>query len=111
FQTALEKARSIVLEPMVEIKIEAQGEAMGDITADLAGRRGRISDTNANPNGHMVISGLVPLSELDDYSSRLKAITGGEGSYEIGFSHYDPVPGNIQQSLTQQYQQGRHERE
>ncbi|MES9898158.1 MAG: elongation factor G [Sedimenticola sp.] len=111
FQTALEKARSIVLEPMVEIKIEAQGEAMGDITADLAGRRGRISDTNANPNGHMVISGLVPLSELDNYSSRLKAITGGEGSYEISFSHYDPVPGNIQQSLTQQYQQERHERE
>ncbi len=96
---------------MVKIEIETQGEAMGDITADLAGRRGRVSDTNAAANGHMIISALVPLSELDDYSSRLKAITAGEGSYEISFSHYDPVPGNIQQTLTQQYQQQLHEGE
>ena len=47
----------------------------------------------------MVIIGLVPMAELDDYSSRLKSMTGGEGSYEITFSHYDPVPYDIQQQL------------
>lgn len=47
----------------------------------------------------MVIVGLVPMAELEDYSSRLKSITGGEGSYEISFSHYDPVPYDIQQRL------------
>lgn len=108
FQTALEKARSIVLEPMVEIRIEAQGEVIGDITADLSVRRGRVSNTDAAANGHMVVIGLVPMAELDDYSSRLKAISAGEGSYEITFSHYDPVPGNIQQDLASAYQQQQH---
>jgi elongation factor G len=51
----------------------------------------------------MIISGLVPLAELENYSSRLKSLTGGEGSYEIRLSHYDPVPGNIQQDLASKY--------
>jgi len=105
FETALEKARPIILEPMVTIRVEVQGEAMGDITADLSTRRGRVSSTDAAIGGHMVILGLVPLAELDDYSSRLKSLTGGEGSYEISFSHYDPVPQNIQQQLANAFQQ------
>ncbi len=105
FETALEKARPIILEPMVTIRVEVQGEAMGDITADLSTRRGRVSSTDAAIGGHMVIIGLVPLAELDDYSSRLKSLTGGEGSYEISFSHYDPVPHNIQQQLANAFQQ------
>ncbi len=103
FQTALEKARPIVLEPMVEITIQAQGDAMGDITADLSTRRGRVSSTEAGSAGRMIIKGLVPLAELDDYSSRLKSITGGEGGYEIAYSHYDPVPGDVQQRLAQAF--------
>jgi elongation factor G len=103
FQTALEKARPIVLEPMVEITIQAQGDAMGDITADLSTRRGRVSSTEAGSAGRMIIKGLVPLAELDDYSSRLKSMTGGEGGYEIAYSHYDPVPGDVQRRLAQTF--------
>jgi elongation factor G len=104
FQEALLKARPMVLEPIVNIRVTVQGDAMGDITADLSTRRGRVSNTDAGAGTHMVISGLVPLSELEDYSSKLKSITGGEGSYEISFSHYDPVPGNVQQELTKRFQ-------
>ncbi|PLY11855.1 MAG: elongation factor G [Sedimenticola sp.] len=103
FQEALEKARPVILEPMVNIFITAQGESIGDITADLSTRRGRISNTEAVSGGRMIISGLVPLAELENYSSRLKSLTGGEGSYEIKLSHYDPVPGNIQQDLASKY--------
>jgi elongation factor G len=105
FQTALEKARPVVLEPIVNIHVVAQGDAMGDITADLSTRRGRVSSTEAATAGRMVINGVVPLAELEDYSSRLKSITGGEGSYEIAFSHYDPVPANVQQTLAKEFQQ------
>jgi len=45
----------------------------------------------------------VPLAELDNYGSRLKSITGGHGSYELEFSHYAPVPGNVQQALADQF--------
>ena len=103
FQEALEKARPVILEPMVNIFITAQGDSIGDITADLSTRRGRISNTEAVSGGRMIISGLVPLAELENYSSRLKSLTGGEGSYEIKLSHYDPVPGNIQQDLASKY--------
>jgi elongation factor G len=99
FEAAMENARPIVLEPIVNIAVTAQGESMGDITADLSTKRGRVSNTEAITNGRMVISAQVPLAELDGYSSRLKSITGGEGTYELAFSHYDPVPGNVQQQL------------
>ncbi len=104
FQAALEKARPLILEPIVSIQVTVQGNAMGDITADLSTRRGRVSSTDAGAGNHMLISGLVPLSELEDYSSKLKSITAGEGSYEISFSHYDPVPGNVQQELAKRHQ-------
>lgn len=100
----MEAARPIVLEPIVNIAITAQGDFIGDITADLTTKRGRVSNTEAVTNGRMVISAQVPLAELEGYSSRLKSITGGEGTYELSFSHYDPVPGNIQQQLSQQSQ-------
>ena len=99
FETALENAKPVILEPIVNIRITVMGNSVGDITADLSTRRGRVSTTDTASGGRMVIIGLVPMAELDDYSSRLKSITGGEGTCEISFSHYDPVPYEIQQRL------------
>ena len=104
FHDALEKARPIVLEPVVNISITASGDAMGDITADLSVKRGRIHNTEMTPDGRMVIHGQAPLAELESYSTKLKSMTGGEGTYEISFSHYDPVPENIQRSLAEKHQ-------
>ena len=99
FLDAVSKARPVVMEPMVNIDINAPSNAMGDITGDLSGRRGRVNGTAALPNGRVSIEGQVPLSELGNYQSRLKSLTGGEGSYVIEFSHYDPVPPRVQQEL------------
>jgi elongation factor G len=49
----------------------------------------------------VLINALVPLAELADYQLRLKAITGGQGSYTLSFSHYDPLPPRRQQELVQ----------
>ncbi|MCB1763202.1 MAG: elongation factor G [Gammaproteobacteria bacterium] len=105
FETALENAKPIVLEPIVNIRITVMGDVVGDITADLSTRRGRVSTTDTASGGRMVIVGLAPLAELDDYSSRLKSMTGGEGSYEISLSHYDPVPFEIQQRLASEFKE------
>lgn len=99
FLDAVSKARAVVLEPMVDITITVPSEAMGDITADLSAKRGRINDTRVVTGGMTRILGLVPLSELDHYQTELKSITGGTGSYTISFSHYDPVPAKTQQDL------------
>jgi len=103
FMDAVRKARPVVLEPIAEISITSPNQSMGDITADLSGRRGRISNTTALPGGMTVTSGIVPLSELGSYQSTLKSITGGVGSYSISLSHYDPVPARTQQELMEAF--------
>lgn len=107
FIEAVETARPVVLEPIVNIRIISQDSAMGDLAGDLTGRRGRILGSEAKSRGRIAIDGQVPLAELENYESRLKSITGGEGSYSIELDHYEAVPGNIQKQLMDAYQ--RHE--
>jgi len=105
---AILKAGPIVLEPIVNIEINAPEAFVGDLTSDLSGRRGQITGTNSSGDS-MSVSGQVPLSELSDYQSRLKSVTGGAGGYSIELSHYAPVPPQTQQQLTSQYKLARDE--
>jgi elongation factor G len=72
---------------------------MGDIMADLSGRRGRIQGTDTLPGNLSLIKASIPLGEVMDYARSLGSITGGHGSYTIEPSHYDVVPGNVQQQI------------
>lgn len=100
---AVAKANPIVLEPMVSIQITARSENTGDLSGDLLARRGHVTGTQTLPGGRVCISGKAPLGELQNYQSRLKSLTGGEGSFTLEFSHYEPVPANIQQGLTKTF--------
>ncbi|MEW8624188.1 MAG: elongation factor G [Candidatus Thiodiazotropha sp.] len=100
FLEAVDNAGPVILEPIVNISITTSDNFMGDLTGDLAGRRGQISGTETGRNNTLVIKGQAPLAELEGYSTQLKAITGGEGSYTIEFSHYEAVPPNIQKQLS-----------
>ena len=99
FQNAIEAAAPIVLEPIVRIEITAPSAVTGDITGDLATRRGRIGGSHALGSQRTRLTALVPLAEIRDYQSRLKSLTGGEGTYTMDLSHYDPVPPKKQQEL------------
>ncbi len=104
FQDAVDKARPVILEPIVKIRIVSQDSAMGDLAGDLSGRRGRISGSEAKSLGRIAIDGEVPLAELEGYESRLKSMTGGEGTYSIELSHYEAVPASIQKKLQDAFQ-------
>jgi elongation factor G len=104
FIDAVLKAQPVILEPIVKIRITAQDSAMGDLAGDLSSRRGRINGSESKSRSRIVIEGEVPLAELSGYDARLKALTGGEGTYSIELSHYDPVPGNIQKQMMDAYQ-------
>lgn len=104
FQTAVDQARPVILEPIVKIRIVAQDSAMGDLAGDLSSRRGRISGSESKSLGRIAIDGEVPLAELEGYESRLKSMTGGEGTYSIELSHYEAVPPNIQKQLQDAFQ-------
>ena len=105
FLDAILKARPIVLEPIVNIEINAPEANMGDIAGDISAKRGQISGTESAVAGMVTIAGRVPLSELNNYQARLKSVTAGQGSYVIELSHYEPVPPNVQQQLASQYKQ------
>lgn len=101
---AVRNARPIVLEPIVAIEIVVPEGSIGDLTGDLSSRRGHITGTDGRGHGMAAISGEVPLAELNDYQSRLKSLTGGQGSYTIEFARYSAVPPNVQQQMASKFQ-------
>lgn len=100
FLAAVDQAGPVVLEPVVNLEVTAPGASAGNISGDLASRRARINATEAGPNGEVVIRAQVPLAELQDYASRVKSLTGGEGAWAVEFSHYEPAPPRLQEELT-----------
>lgn len=100
---ALAKARPVVLEPIVAVEIVAPDSAMGDIAGDLSSRRGQVNGTSNLAGGLMVITGTVPLAELEGYSGRLKAMTQGAGSYAMELAVYEQVPPPKQAELAANY--------
>jgi len=103
---AVREARPLVLEPIVQVEITAPEHSIGDITGDLASRRGQVNGTRAAVPGSLIVQGLAPLAELASYQSRLNAMTAGEGRYTLVLSHYEPVPPNTQASLVGAYKAG-----
>lgn len=100
---AVREARPLILEPIVQVEITAPEHGIGDITGDLASRRGQVNGTRAAVPGSLIVQGLAPLAELASYQTRLNAITAGEGRYTLLLSHYEPVPPNTQAALVCAY--------
>lgn len=101
FLDAFGKAGPIVLEPIMRLSITAPADSVGDITGDLAAKRARIHGNSALPGRRAQLTAEVPLAELTEYASRLKALTGGQGTYTMELAHYDPVLPRKQQELAQ----------
>ncbi|MEK6798232.1 MAG: elongation factor G [Planctomycetota bacterium] len=104
FKEAFLKAKPVLLEPIVHIEVTVPAENVGDVQGDLASRRGRPQGQDILPGGMSVIKAVIPLAEIADYNSRLSSISGGQGSYSMEFSHYEVVPGNVQQQIVEQHQ-------
>jgi len=92
FMDAISKASPIIMEPIVDVTITAPSRCAGGVTGDLSSMRGMVTGTEALPNDRIVVSGQAPLKEIQGYHSRLKSLTGGDGSFTMDFSHYAEVP-------------------
>ena len=101
FLDAVQKARPQVLEPIVDLEVAVPEQHMGDISGGLASKRARISGTDAIRGSEIVVKAQVPLSELEGYAAELKSVTAGRGRYSLDFSHYEPVPAQVQQKLAE----------
>jgi elongation factor G len=98
FRDAMSKAKAVLLEPIMTVTVTAPDNFMGDITGDLNHKRGRILGVEAM-DGMQVIKASVPQAELFKYSSELRSMTGGRGSFEMEFDRYEIVPSNIAQKV------------
>ena len=103
FADGVSKAKPVLLEPIVNIEVTIPAENVGDITGDLASKRGRVVGQEMLAGNFIVIKAQVPLAEVAQYNSQLKSVTGGRGSYSMTLSHYEPVPPNVQQQIIAQY--------
>jgi elongation factor G len=103
FKEAMLKAKPVLLEPIVNMEVTVPEDKMGTITGDLSGKRGRIQGTDVLPGGMAVVKAQAPLSEVMQYQSQLKSVTGGHGSFVMEFSHYEAAPPMVQQAIAAQY--------
>ena len=92
------KAKPVLLEPIMKARVAVPETCMGDITGDLNHRRGRILGMDTE-DGLQVITAEVPQSEMFQYASQLRSMTGGRGSFDMEFSRMDVVPSNIAQKI------------
>jgi elongation factor G len=98
FKDAVAKCRPTLLEPVMRVEIAVPEEFAGSVMGDLSSRRGR--PQGMEPNGSLqVIRAEVPLAEMLSYDAELTSMTGGRGSYHMEMSHYDEVPGHLQDKI------------
>ncbi|MGA2616390.1 MAG: elongation factor G [Thermoguttaceae bacterium] len=99
FRNVFQQAKPALLEPIVKIEITVPSSKVGDITSDMSGRRGRVLRMDSAGGDMQTVIAEVPLAEVTTYARALSSITAGQGSYAIEYSHYDVVPGNVQQEI------------
>lgn len=94
FKEAANKAKPVILEPIMKIQVLAPADFLGDITGDLSSKRGRIEAMSDRIN-IKIVDAMVPLSEMFGYATKLRSMTQGRGNFTMEFDHYEAVPANI----------------
>ncbi|PJE80880.1 Elongation factor G [invertebrate metagenome] len=100
---AISQGMPVILEPYMDVIIRIPQWSMGDITGHLVSLRAIVTDTRSDDNNVLAIHASAPLASMAEYSNQLKAMTSGEGTYEMAFSHYEKVPSVIQKQLVSHF--------
>jgi len=99
FAQVFKQSKPALLEPVVNMHITVPADHVGDVSSDLSGRRGQMVGMESAGGGLTTVEAKAPLAEVSTYARTLSSMTGGQGSYSMEFSHYDAVPGNVQQEI------------
>ncbi|MCI8576273.1 MAG: elongation factor G [Lachnospiraceae bacterium] len=102
FKEAMQKAGSILLEPIMKVEVTMPEDYMGDVIGDINSRRGRIEGMD-DLGGGKIVRAFVPLSEMFGYSTDLRSRTQGRGNYSMFFEKYEPVPKSVQDKIISEH--------
>lgn len=98
FKNAVEKAKPVLLEPIMNMDVTVPDECMGDVIGDLNSRRGKV--LGMDTKGHsQIIKSKVPMSEVLKYAPDLRALTSGRGEFHLEFSHYEELPSHLSEKV------------
>jgi elongation factor G len=101
FKKAVEAAKPVLLEPIMNVEVVAPDDTLGAVIGDLNSRRGKVQGVVPQANGQ-AIKALVPMSELLTYAPTLNSLTSGRGMYTMEFHGYEDVPSHLAQKITQE---------
>jgi elongation factor G len=101
FKKAIQEARPVLLEPIMNVEVTVPDDCMGDVIGDLNGRRGRILGMEPKIS-YQILKAQVPMAETLKYASDVTSITGGRGTFTMEFSHYEEVPSQISEQIIAQ---------
>ena len=102
FKSGIEKAKPVLLEPVVRMEIRIPEEYMGDVMGDLNKRRGRVLGMDHTETGEQLLLAEVPEAEILKYSIDLRGLTQGRGEFEYEFARYEEVPENISKRIIEE---------
>jgi elongation factor G len=98
FKDAARKAKSVILEPIMQVEVVTPDEYMGAVHGDLASRRGRILSMEARGSSQVIRSN-VPLSTMFGYATDLRSMTQGRATYTMQFARYEEVPSSLAEEI------------
>ena len=101
FRQSIPKAGPQLIEPIMKVDVYTPDDHVGDVIGDLNRRRGMIKDQEAGVTG-VRIKADVPLSEMFGYIGSLRTMTSGRGQFSMEFSHYNPCPANVAESVIEE---------
>ncbi|HEV8341607.1 MAG TPA: elongation factor G [Candidatus Binatia bacterium] len=101
FKNAVEKAKPVILEPIMTMEVTVPDDCMGDVIGDLNSRRGKV--LGMDTKGHtQVIKCRVPMAEVLKYAPDLRSVTSGRGEFHMEFSHYEELPPHLAEKVIKQ---------
>ena len=100
FKSGSQKAKPILLEPIMSVEVVTPEDYLGDVMGDLNSRRGKIEGFSARKDAQ-VIKALVPLSEMFGYATILRSMTQGRAIYSMQFDHYQQVPQSVAEEIAE----------
>ena len=99
FKSASEKARPVLLEPIMKLEVVTPEESMGDVIGDLNKRRGQVEGMESSRSGARIVKAKVPLAEMFGYVTSLRTLSSGRATSSMEFEKYEAAPQNVAESV------------
>jgi elongation factor G len=102
FREGVQKARPVLLEPIMKVEVVTPDDYAGGVIGDLNSRRGQVQGTEMRGNA-TVINAMVPLANMFGYVNTLRSMSQGRAQYTMQFDHYSEVPNNVARDIQEKY--------